>query len=252
MPEEITMDSIVPEEFRDHASLRDIKSPEALVKSFVHSQKLIGEKNYLPKEGDAPEAVDAFFSKIGWTPAKDDYKIPFGENENLKPLQEKMRDAFYEARIPLNQAVKVGTAIDKTLAEALGAEKIKTDETNQAMRDKIDGLFKGDKEKVMARVGDTLQKFIPEELKDDFVGLDDNTKNAFSLVVDGFIKEYGGEDFFVGKKFGAPATSESSAEVRDAMKKLQGEMSKMVMFSEPYNEKAKEYSLLIKKLDSIK
>lgn len=79
----------VPEDYK--SALEPIKSPKALVDSFVNAQKLIGKKNEnaIPGEKATPEEIKAFYKKLGaGEPGEyifDDIKL---SEDRLKVLQE--------------------------------------------------------------------------------------------------------------------------------------------------------------------
>ena len=78
-------------------SVKNIKDLNSLVKSFVHSQKMIGQdKVVIPKKGAAPEQWQEVFTKLG-LPKKEEYKLDKAEKSALGAR-------FYEKATELGHA----------------------------------------------------------------------------------------------------------------------------------------------------
>lgn len=67
----------------------------------LEARFLAGDKLVVPKEGDAPEVVDAFYKAIGRPDAPDGYEIPAIEGGEIDDaLVERMRKKAFEAGVP--------------------------------------------------------------------------------------------------------------------------------------------------------
>lgn len=94
----------VPEDYR--SVLEPIKTPKALIDSFVNAQKLVGKKNEnaIPGEKATPEEIKAFYKKLGAGDPEEyvfeDIKLP---EDRLKTLQE----TFANNNLTKKQAAEV-------------------------------------------------------------------------------------------------------------------------------------------------
>ncbi|MFN3991228.1 MAG: hypothetical protein ACK4IS_13330 [Erythrobacter sp.] len=69
----------------------------------LEARFLAGDKLVLPKEGDAPEVIDAFHKAIGRPDAPDGYEIPAIEGGEIdQGLADRMRQAAFKAGVPKN------------------------------------------------------------------------------------------------------------------------------------------------------
>lgn len=88
---------------RDWVKSKGFKDPDAMVSSYreLENQLRNGEKILLPKEGDSPEAVEAFHKAIGRPEAADKYDLKLGEGEEVNDdLANVMREAAFKAGVP--------------------------------------------------------------------------------------------------------------------------------------------------------
>ncbi len=67
----------------------------------LEARFLAGDKLVVPKEGDAPEVVDAFYKAIGRPDAPDGYEISAPEGAEIdQGLADAMREAAFKAGVP--------------------------------------------------------------------------------------------------------------------------------------------------------
>ena len=66
----------LPEDLRDHASLKDFNDVGSLAKSFVHAQSMIGsDKINLPTDKSTPEQWSQFYKELGRPDSVDGYDV---------------------------------------------------------------------------------------------------------------------------------------------------------------------------------
>lgn len=88
---------------RDWVKSKGFKDPDAMVSSYreLEAKFLSGDKIVLPKDGDSPEAVEAFHKAIGRPDAADKYDLKIGEGEEVnEDLAKVMREAAFKAGVP--------------------------------------------------------------------------------------------------------------------------------------------------------
>lgn len=77
----------LPEDMRQHPSLKNFKSEADLAKSWINAQKIIGmDKIPVPGKNSKPEAWEEVYNRLGRPSDPDSYKLPVPENmpEELK------------------------------------------------------------------------------------------------------------------------------------------------------------------------
>lgn len=171
--------SLIPTEFREHPSLKDIKDMNGLVKSYVHAQSMVGaDKVVIPKEGAKPEEIDTFYTKLGRPKTPAEYK--FGEvklPEGMKPADDAPIRAFaHKAGLNNQQA----DALNKFLTEtAIGMMEGAKNEAAAQYKAAEEALRKDwgaeyDQNLVKARLA--IKTFGGDELMQalDTLGLQDN------------------------------------------------------------------------------
>lgn len=93
--------SSAPEELRNDPSFKDIKDPNELLKSFVHSQKLIGKSIRVPTEDSSEDSIKEFYDRLTSVDGvvrlpKEDDKEGLGELFNKMGRPEKSEDYKFE------------------------------------------------------------------------------------------------------------------------------------------------------------
>jgi hypothetical protein len=95
-------------EWQGHSAIQDIKTPDELVKSFVHAQTMIGADKAdiirRPKEDATPEAIKEFAIAMGMPETADGYGDFAGEfPENFGDMTDavsEMKKTFHELEVP--------------------------------------------------------------------------------------------------------------------------------------------------------
>ena len=84
----------LPEDVRDHPSMKDIASVENLAKSYVHQQKLVGkDKLPLPTSDDDP-IWDEVYTRLGRPDTPDKYEIAMPEDYPKEMVDEEFLGSF--------------------------------------------------------------------------------------------------------------------------------------------------------------
>lgn len=88
---------------RDWMANKGYQDLDTAVASFreLEARFLAGDKLVVPKEGDAPEVVDAFYKAIGRPDGPEGYEIPAIEGHDIdEGLADAMREAAFKAGVP--------------------------------------------------------------------------------------------------------------------------------------------------------
>ncbi len=134
----------IDEEYRGEKSLHALKDINAVAKSYVHAQKLIGkDKIALPDADSSQEQINDFYTKMG-KPSEEEYALDSIVNEDDSPVfnEETMKEltkVAFENNLMPQQA--------SALMEALGNVRVEEDarleeEANKAITDGLDDLVK--------------------------------------------------------------------------------------------------------------
>lgn len=157
----------VDEALLNEPSVKNIKDLNSLVKSFVHSQKMIGaDKVVIPKEGATAEQWNEVFTKLG-LPSKDKYILS-------KPEKSFLGDQFYAQAQELGHSLGIlphqMQGFIAKLEETSGiAQKAMMDNQQKAIQDQITGLKNEWGEAFDAKIFNAkqvLNKFGSQEDKD--------------------------------------------------------------------------------------
>lgn len=109
-------------EWQGHSAIQDIKTLDSLVKTFVHSQSMIGaDKDDIirkPKEGATPEQLKEYALALGMPETSDgygDFQGEFPENfGDMTDAVSEMKKAFHELHVPKD----MGDALMKKFFES--------------------------------------------------------------------------------------------------------------------------------------
>lgn len=207
----------LPDDIRTHPAVSSFKDLEALAKSYIHAQSLVGKKGaVVPSEKSTPEEWKAFYQQIGVPPAEKyeitapkDYKIPDETLGWFKGI------AAENGLLP-QQASKVLEAYSKFEADTLKKHEA---ETAQEAAMQLEGLKK--------EWGDGFDKnlssarFVVKELGEDFakylnetgLGNDVTLIKAFAKLSKAF-----GEDKL--REGGVTATGQTPEEIQRELDEL--------------------------------
>lgn len=112
------------------------KSPADLLNSYTNLQKVMGIKGsnpdrvlILPKEGDAPEAWNEVFTKLGRPAKAEEYELPVPEGQP-KEFANKASQWFHELGIPKGAAVKLAERFNAHAQEMMTAQQAQLTDTH--------------------------------------------------------------------------------------------------------------------------
>jgi hypothetical protein len=144
----------LPEDIRNHESLKDIKDVEGLAKSYVNVQPLIGrDKLILPTEKSTPEEWDKFFTKLGRPSKPEEYDFSKVRVNNMVPNEEVVKDFSPTAhKIGLSKSQAQGVM---EWLMTLGSKEL------QSLDEELAGKRKAAKDQLTAEYGAAL----PETLQ---------------------------------------------------------------------------------------
>lgn len=117
---------------RDWVKSKGFKDPDAMVSSYreLEAKYLSGDKIVLPKEGDSPEAVEAFHKAIGRPDAPDGYEIKLGDGEELnEDLAKVVREAAHKAGMPAGMFGPVAEAFNSYMRDVI--QQAEAEQTTQ-------------------------------------------------------------------------------------------------------------------------
>jgi hypothetical protein len=79
----------IPDDLRNHPSLKKFKSPGDLFKSYVNLETMVGkDKVAIPGPNATPEEINKFYEKLGRPETPDKYELKFDDIENFTPNEE--------------------------------------------------------------------------------------------------------------------------------------------------------------------
>lgn len=103
--------TIIPEDLADHASLKDFKDPQSLVKSYVHTKAELGKRFSVPTTDAGDEAWDEVYTKLGRPEAADKYDFSAIENKDMvkddDPVLNQFKEVFHKAGLNNRQAAMI-------------------------------------------------------------------------------------------------------------------------------------------------
>jgi hypothetical protein len=132
--------SLIPEEFRGHPTLTDIKDVSGLVKSYVSAQAMVGNRIAIPAADAPPEALNEFYTKLGRPEAPDKYAfkptVPEGMTVD-EGMDKFARELFHKAGLTQKQAEMIYNGYnDKSIEDYTNYNTLRTSTEQQV----IDGL----------------------------------------------------------------------------------------------------------------
>jgi len=123
----------LPEDLREDATVRNLRSLPDAMRMLVHAQKMIGaDKLALPKGEDDP-AWDAVYDRLGRPQDPESYELPAqGETLEDTAFGMAMRSAFHEAGLSQRQAARLAESYQSFVGEALAARDAEQSEAFEA------------------------------------------------------------------------------------------------------------------------
>ena len=134
-PEAPTVDfqSLIPEEYREEKSLQNFNKMDDFVKSYLHSQKLVGlDKIAVPNKHATDEDWKEVYKKLGSPETADAYKYSLPEDHQVP---EDTLKSFSEEAVKLgllpNQADGIMKYYNEVINQGLNDQNIKADEARK-------------------------------------------------------------------------------------------------------------------------
>ena len=130
----VDFQSLIPEEYREEKSLQNFSKMDDFVKSYLHSQKLVGlDKIPVPNQFATDEDWKAVFSKLGSPETADGYKysLPEGHAVPEDTLKSFSEEAVKLGLLP-NQADGIMKYYNEVINQGVNDQTIKSDEARKA------------------------------------------------------------------------------------------------------------------------
>lgn len=179
---------LIPEDLKDEPSLANQKDVQSLIKSYVHSQKMLGSRIAIPSKDASEEARKEFYDRLTAVPGV--VRIPDApeeeDNKNLAPIYDKLGRPStpdrYKLEIP--EGLELDTNYLKSITETAHAVGL----TQKQLKALADQEFKAIKAQVDAS---NKQKEIDQEFmrKEWGNAYEQNTRVA-SAVLGKFTEKY--------------------------------------------------------------
>jgi hypothetical protein len=228
------------ESIRSHPSLKDFKTPNDVVKSYVEVQKLIGpEKIIMPsKDADPKEWNERVFDRLGRPKDPKDYLLPTDlQIPKELPISEKLIDGFRKVAhesgvLPKQFQTMYKWFMNEQIAQyndLITTRKQTADQSRTALRTEWGAAFDqnlGIAEKVLQTYGD---QNVIKYVKDN--GLSDDTN--FVKFLHNIGKNFS-EDQLTGKP---PSLTMSPEEAKEEIRKIESDVSdKNPLFNANHHE----------------
>jgi len=140
-PEAPTVDfqSLIPEEYREEKSLQNFNKMDDFVKSYLHSQKLVGlDKIAVPNKHATDEDWKEVYKKLGSPETADAYKYSLPEDHQVP---EDTLKSFSEEAVKLgllpNQADGIMKYYNDVINQGLNDQNIKADEARKVSEQEL-------------------------------------------------------------------------------------------------------------------
>ena len=218
----------IPDEYKEAGWAKDIKSSEDLWKMNANAQSLIGKRPAgIPASDAPPEEWDKFYNAAGRPEDPSGYK--FSDVEGLpegfdpEPLKNQAAGILHEAGLNQQQADAVYKKYLQTEVEALKGQQEDLDKQFEELsKEHFDGALDEQQEVAI----DFANKYVPEQLREGFAGLENNPKALAAIVsmakgaqeeIRAVKAKYGAEDKL---ESGGQSAGQSVDEIRTQLAKL--------------------------------
>ena len=189
-PKEVDFQSLIPEAYKEEKSLHNFSNMDDFVKSYLHSQKLVGaDKIAIPNKYSTDEDWKEVYKKLGTPETGDGYKYKLPEDHQIEDdtLKSFSNEAAKLGLLP-NQANGVmnyyNEIIKQGLSDQAAQQKTAQDEAVVELRKEFGASYQKEIQSAKNLVHATLGKeFIDSALLQDGTRLGDNP-----TVIKGFAK----------------------------------------------------------------
>lgn len=156
----------VEAELANHTSMGNIKDINALAKSFIHGQKLVGkDRMIVPDEHASAEDWQAIYDKLG-RPTRDNYKVEFGEASYGDEFKKGFIDKAHAQGLMPQQAQEM---FNYWNGEVSTATEESSKRSQEAIDESINSLKKewgNGFDKNLAVAQQTINQFADQDFKD--------------------------------------------------------------------------------------
>ena len=180
-PKEVDFQSLIPEAYKEEKSLQNFANMDDFVKSYLHSQKLVGsEKINVPNKYATDEDWKDVYKKLGTPENADDYKYDLPEDHRIEDdvLKNFSGEAVKLGLLP-HQAQGImkyyNDVINKGMDDQTAQIKVSQEESEKELRKEYGATFDRQIQSAKNLAHSTLGKeFITETLLQDGSRLGDN------------------------------------------------------------------------------
>ena len=180
-PKEVDFKSLIPEAYKDEKSLHNFSNMDDFVKSYLHSQKLVGaDKIAIPNKYSTDEDWKEVYKKLGTPETGEGYKYKLPEDHKIEDdtLKSFSNEAAKLGLLP-NQANGVmnyyNEIIKQGLSDQAAQQKTAQDEAVVELRKEFGASYQKEIQSAKNLVHATLGKeFIDNSLLQDGSRLGDN------------------------------------------------------------------------------
>ena len=180
-PKEVDFKSLIPEAYKEEKSLHNFSNMDDFVKSYLHSQKLVGaDKIAIPNKYSTDEDWKEVYKKLGTPETGDGYKYKLPEDHQIEDdtLKSFSNEAAKLGLLP-NQANGVmnyyNEIIKQGLSDQAAQQKTAQDEAVVELRKEFGASYQKEIQSAKNLVHATLGKeFIDNSLLQDGSRLGDN------------------------------------------------------------------------------
>ena len=180
-PKEVDFKSLIPEAYKEEKSLQNFSNMDDFVKSYLHSQKLVGsEKINVPNKYATDEDWKEVYKKLGTPENADGYKYDLPEDHRIEDdvLKNFSNEAVKLGLLP-HQAQGImkyyNDVINKGMDDQTAQMKIAQEESEKELRKEYGATFDRQIQSAKNLAHSTLGKeFITDTLLQDGSRLGDN------------------------------------------------------------------------------
>lgn len=247
--DEVLFGTLVPEEFKDRAYLKDLTGlpvgPDAynaLFKKLDGAEKLIGTKTGVPKDDAPAEEWSQFFDKLRpQTPEGYDYKTKEGVTPDPETVKT-VKGLFHKAGLSKKQAAILQEDFNALMEQQTSVQAATQKKLDDEFAELSAKVFGAENEKVLARANAMIKELAPEALKPHIDKLSNDALVVLSGILNKVHERYITED---GGPGGKPGTGAGGAgDLREQARKLLGTAE----YKDPFHPKHAEVKAKVDEL----
>ena len=188
-PKEVDFQSLIPEAYKEEKSLQNFSNMDDFVKSYLHSQKLVGsEKINVPNKYATDQDWKEVYKKLGTPENADGYKYDLPEDHRIEDdvLKNFSNEAVKLGLLPhqANGIMKYyNDLIDKGMNDQTAQMKVSQEESEKELRKEYGATFDRQIQSAKNLAHSTLGKeFVTDTLLQDGSRLGDNPQVIKAFV----------------------------------------------------------------------